>query len=237
MVSSRLAPVTVCLLAGFLQAVEAHSPARAKTRTFSITTEPANAVVYIDGQPAGATPLNVDHLAEGTHRIRLTKRGYLENSRVIRVSSFEGGSLSVTLTPALGESAQAPASASPGTRTLNKWIWIGLAGGGAAVAAVALTRNHAPEPGAIVVTPTGTGMSGQTSFTFQSTATDSDKDSLSYAWNFGDGGSGSGQTATHTYSSAGTFQVSLAVGDGKQTVNPPNASVTVGPSLTGTWTG
>jgi hypothetical protein len=80
-------------------------------------------------------------------------------------------------------------------------------------------------------------MAGQTVFTLQSTASDPDKDSLTFTWNFGDGGSGSGQSVTHTYASAGTFQAQVVVSDGKHTVNAPATTVTVGPSLTGTWTG
>ncbi len=36
---------------------------------------------------------------------------------------------------------------------------------------------------------------------------------VSYSWRFGDGGTGSGQTATHSFSTAGTYAVTLTVGD------------------------
>ena len=129
-------------------------------------------------------------------------------------------------------------SSGPGSG--RKWALIGLAGGaGAAAAGLAATqKNKAPVAGTISISPTGTGMAGQTNFSVRSVgASDPNKDSLTFNWTFGDGGTSSGQNVTHVYGRTGTFSVALAIGDGKNTVNPPNATVTVAPSLAGTWGG
>lgn len=98
--------------------------------------------------------------------------------------------------------------------------------------------NHPPAGGNVTVTPTAVGMAGVTSFAFDSNASDEDRDGLTYEWNFGDGGTGTGKTPTHIYTATGTFGVTLRVTDGKAApVSATGLSVTVAPSITGTWTG
>lgn len=48
-----------------------------------IESEPAAADVYLDGLPAGQTPLRLSGLTVGDHRVRLVKGGYLGNVRVV----------------------------------------------------------------------------------------------------------------------------------------------------------
>ena len=52
-----------------------------------IESEPAGASVYIDGRTAGETPLTVETLRPGVHRVRLVLLGYLENSRLVTVKA------------------------------------------------------------------------------------------------------------------------------------------------------
>src|SRR5215471_707717 len=97
--------------------------------------------------------------------------------------------------------------------------------------------NHSPSGGSVTVTPTAVGMAGVTTFSFDSNATDEDRDALMYDWNFGDGGTGTGKTPTHVYTATGTFSVTLRISDGKgEPVPATGVSVTVAPSITGTWT-
>ena len=208
----------------------------------SVTTEPDNADVYVDGRLAGQTPATVAALAAGEHRVRIVKSGYLENARVVTLTAGEPSHLNVKLTKTTGVSnetaaGQVTSTGGGGGGGSKKWLWVGLAGAGAAVAVVALMpHNKAPVPGTITVSPTGTGMAGQTSFTFTSTgASDPDGDTLTKTWTSSDGGSGTGDTFTRTFATAGSFQVNLKVSDGKLDASTPAASATVGPSVTGTW--
>jgi hypothetical protein len=212
------------------------------TSALSITTDPDNASVYIDGHLAGQTPANLSALTAGEHRVRIVKSGYLENSRIVTTPAGQPTRLDVKLTktsaPA-NETAGQVSGGGGGGGGSKKWLWIALAGGGAAAATVVLrARNKAPVPGTITVSPTGTGMAGLTSFTFTSTgASDPDGDALTKTWSFGDGGSATGDTATHTFAAAGTFDVTLKVSDGKLDATTPAASVVVAATMAGTWTG
>jgi len=235
------------VLAGFVVAVgsgAAETPkgtAAPATGALSITTDPDNADVYIDGRLAGQTPANLSALTAGEHRVRIVKSGYLENSRIVVMPAGEPTRLNVKLTKtsATANEAAGQVSGGGGGGGSKKWLWIALAGGGGAVATVALLpHNKAPVPGTISVSPTGTGMAGLTSFSFSSTgASDPDGDALTYAWSFSDGGSATGNTATHVFATAGTFQATLKVSDGKLDASTPAAAVTVAPTMAGTWTG
>lgn len=64
--------------------VSAARPAAAAEAPLTIASDPAGAQVYLDGSFVGQTPLNLA-AAPGSHRIRVTKTGYLENSRIVTV--------------------------------------------------------------------------------------------------------------------------------------------------------
>lgn len=65
------------------------------------------------------------------------------------------------------------------------------------------------------------------SFTFG--ATDGDGDALAFAWDFGDGttGTGSAPPASHTYADNGTYNVMLAVDDGRGGVDTARTTATI----------
>jgi len=210
----------------------------------SITTDPVNAEVFVDGRSAGQTPTNLVSIPAGEHRVRVVKTGYLENARVVTVAAGQPTVVNVKLTKTsaatVSEGAGQVSSTGGGGGGSKKWLWVGLAGGGAAaaIAAVALTKNDPPVPGTISVSPTGTGMAGVTSFTIRATgASDPDKDPLTFNWRFSDNTTATGESVTKTFANVGTFQVNLDVSDGKHTAAAPAASVTVAPSLAGNWTG
>ena len=56
--------------------------------------------MYIDGRLAGETPLTVETLAAGVHRVRLVRLGYLENSRLVTVKAGSRATLRTRLTVA-----------------------------------------------------------------------------------------------------------------------------------------
>lgn len=224
------------------RAAETPKGGAAATGALSITTDPDNADVYVDGRLAGQTPANLAALTAGEHRVRIVKNGYLENARIVTLPAGQPTRLSVKLTRT-SESATEPAgqvssAGGGGGGGSKKWLWIAVAGGGAAAVILALPKNKPPIPGTITVSPTATGMAGVTSFTFTSVgASDPDKDPLTKTWTSSDGGSGTGDTFTRTFATAGTFQVNLKVSDGKLDASAPAASVTVASSMTGNWTG
>ncbi|HXH05443.1 MAG TPA: PKD domain-containing protein, partial [Vicinamibacterales bacterium] len=61
-----------------------------------------------------------------------------------------------------------------------------------------------------------------------SASSDPDGDALGYAWAFGDGATGTGQRPLHVYASAGTFEVTLTVTDGRGGSATATTVVTVG---------
>jgi hypothetical protein len=210
--------------------------------SLSVDSDPAGAVVLLDGQAQGTTPLALSALPAGDHRVRVAKEGYLDNSRVVRVGGGQTERVRVRLTPAATTAATAQVENQPAEKkggSSKKWVFIGL--GAAATGAGAyflLTKNGPPVPGTIGVSPGGTGMAGITTYTFTSQgSSDPDNDTLTYEWAFGDGATGSGQSATHVYASAGSYNVTLTVKDKKHSVSAPGASVTVARDMAGSWTG
>ncbi len=209
--------------------------------SLSITTDPAGAKVFVDGRAKGVTPLTLDAVAAGPHRIKLYLKGYLENDREVVVDAGAKAEVNVTLTegstpatqPAAATEAPAVAQAK-GKSNRKKLLLIGapiVLGAGA----FALLSGGPPDPGTIGVSPTGLGMAEITNYTFTSEAT---KPELTFDWDFGDGATGQGQSATHTYQRSGTFTVKLTVSkSGKDPVYPPELTVNVGQNLSAIFRG
>jgi PEGA domain-containing protein len=65
-----------------------------------VESDPAGATVYVDGHPAGQTPLTVATLAPGVHRVRLIRTGYLENSRLVTIKGGTRAAVRAQLTAA-----------------------------------------------------------------------------------------------------------------------------------------
>ena len=202
--------------------------------TLSVESEPAGAAVFVDGAFKGETPLNLENVTAGDHRVRLQKDGYLENARIISVTAGKASTVRVRLTP--GAQTQGSGISSGPPPNHKKWIYIGAAGAGAATAAaIVATRNSAPTLTGITVTPPG-GLVNGTTITFSGQALrDPDNDPLTYAWEFGDGATATSATPSHVYTNIGSFTPKLTVSDGKHTVSA-SGTVTI-KSLTGTWTG
>jgi len=197
--------------------------------TLSVASEPAGAAVYVDGQFAGHTPLDVKNLAPGDHRVRLVKDGFLENGRIVNVAAGKTGSLQVRLTARNASDALPDGQAGGGISSgggggiSKKWIWIGAAGGGAAVAAW-LLRSQID---GVTASPS-TGLQSATSIAFTPTGVGSGE---SLTWDFGDGSTSTEHNPTHVYRTSGTFTAKCTVGHSSAT-----ATVTI-KSLTGTWRG
>ena len=65
-----------------------------------VESEPAGAVVYVDGRFAGQTPLTLPTVDAGAHRVRVVHDGFLENSRLVTIKSGARAMLQTQLTPA-----------------------------------------------------------------------------------------------------------------------------------------
>lgn len=73
--------------------------------TLNITSEPANAAVYIDGAPKGtvtSSGLKVAGLGIGVHKIRVSKAGHQPYEVEMTVENGEGNALHAVLTPKPG---------------------------------------------------------------------------------------------------------------------------------------
>ena len=90
---------------------------------------------------------------------------------------------------------------------------------------VALVKNASP------IASVGGPYSGSegSPITVALSATDGDGDALTYAWDFGDGSTGSGASlpTSHTYADNGTYDIMLAVDDGKGGVDTARTSVAI----------
>jgi len=208
------------------------------TAALSVASDPVGAAVYVNGQLQGQTPLTLNSVAPGEHRVRLVKNGFVENSRVVSVKPGQAGAVQVTMTPASGETRytvqQDTTSGGGGGGSKKLLIGLGAVAVGAGAFLLLRDTNKAPVAGTVTASPAN-GIAGATSISFSSSASDPDGDPLTFAWNFGDGASGSGATATHTYAQAGTFSVTVTVSDAKKSATG-STNVTIR-SLSGTWRG
>jgi hypothetical protein len=69
-----------------------------RSRSLTVRSTPAGALVTVDGREYGRTPLTIRELATGTHRVRVTRDGYATQSRrVVIARSQPSRSIALTL--------------------------------------------------------------------------------------------------------------------------------------------
>jgi PKD repeat protein len=85
----------------------AASPAAGGLGALSVTSDPAGAAVYVDGDFVGQTPISIPSLAAGDHRVRVVKDGYLDNQHLFKVAQDGSNALQVRLTPRATQNAPA----------------------------------------------------------------------------------------------------------------------------------
>jgi len=68
----------------------------------NIYSQPAGAVVLLDGNSIGSTPINEKELKQGSYRISLRKEGYEEYSTSVNVNGSSISNVSKTLIPSTG---------------------------------------------------------------------------------------------------------------------------------------
>ncbi len=103
----------------------------------TIETEPVEVQVFVDGEYAGDTPLELE-LNEGEHSIRLKKFGYHDMIREVSAVAGQDESLDLAL-EALPQEQLDELTAPPPTPWYGKpWVWAVIGGGVAAAALVAV---------------------------------------------------------------------------------------------------
>lgn len=100
-----------------------------------VRSTPAGAAVAIDGQRRGTTPLTLNDLAPGAHKVMLSFEGYLDNAGEVTLEAGDTERIERTLTRTPAP-AGAPSVAPPKGGSKLPWILGGVAvvGGGAALA-------------------------------------------------------------------------------------------------------
>ena len=200
----------------------------------AISTDPGGAAVYVDGEARGVTPLQLE-LTPGEYRVRVAKDGYLENSRVVKVTRQPMAPVKVNLTRAQVDETVPQDEGGGGGSKKALLIGLGVVAVGAGVFLATRKSDEAPTVSGVTVTPTGNAVMGATSVSFSAQASDPDGDPITYSWEFGDGSTGSGQTASHVYSAAGNFQA-IVTATAKEKTARGTGNVNVR-SLAGRWTG
>jgi hypothetical protein len=234
--AGRLSAVLALLLAVGPGAPMAFANGNAAAGSVEVSSDPGGAAVYVDGQFEGTTPLRVESVTPGPHRVRVVKDGYLENRRVVDVQAGVSHDVRIPLTEHSGARFQVDPGSSGGGGGSKKGLLIGL--GAVAVGAglfLALRSTNDPPTCTGATASPGTGLAAATSVALSATCSDPDGDSLTYTWDFGDGASGSGASTSHVYARAGSFSATVTASDGEESATA-TASVTIR-DLSGTWTG
>jgi hypothetical protein len=82
---------------------------RVASGSLFVESEPAGASVYVDGRREGETPLTLATISVGTHRVRVVRLGYLENSRLITIKPGARAIVRARLTDPAPQAAQTAA--------------------------------------------------------------------------------------------------------------------------------
>jgi PKD repeat protein len=91
------APATPAPAAAGTSAPAGMSPP-AGTGSLTVRSDPAGANVYLDGEKAGTTPVTVQDVAPGSHRLLLILQGYQDIVQVVEITGGKDTDVSVTFT-------------------------------------------------------------------------------------------------------------------------------------------
>ena len=103
--------------------------------SMTLTSSPSDAVVYVDGKKVGTSPLIVNELLVGTHRIRLEKDGYDNQEKTVQIAENQESMLEFTLTKAVAKApvtsvptakAPVPSATSQGRANGHEYVDLGL---------------------------------------------------------------------------------------------------------------
>lgn len=94
--------------------LKVHIPMSEGEGSLKVFTTPAGATVFIDGVNKGQTPIKIEKVAAGEHRLRLELRGYLSREAAVSVNTDETANFSAAMEPA----AYLSVTAKPSTATI-----------------------------------------------------------------------------------------------------------------------
>ncbi|MDD1662676.1 MAG: PEGA domain-containing protein [Methanomicrobiales archaeon] len=107
---------TIIVTAGSVTTIDAALSPLPPTGSIWVTSRPAKAMIYVDGEYRGLTPLALSE-AVGTHTFLLTRTGYRDHSEEVNVSSESTTFVSAVLDPlATGTGFIAVSSNPPGAQ-------------------------------------------------------------------------------------------------------------------------
>ena len=90
-----------------------------------LTSSPSDAVVYVDGKKVGTSPVIVNELLIGTHKIRLEKDGYEKQEKTVQIAENQESILDFTLTKTVAK-APVPPATSQGRANGHEYVDLGL---------------------------------------------------------------------------------------------------------------
>jgi hypothetical protein len=93
------AVVALTLLGASSAGVCLEAKPQAAGGSLQVTSEPVGATVYLDGKLTGRTPLALEAVAAGDHRLTLVSYGHLENHQIVSVVSGQTVTFHVHLVP------------------------------------------------------------------------------------------------------------------------------------------
>ncbi len=109
----------------------------------AITSEPSGAVIWIDGERIGATPLE-HQLGPGKHRAEARKDGYVEQVRTLKVVQGVRERVSFELLPAAAPLEDEPAARPKDWKAPTGWALLGVGVGGLAAGVTFLAIDENP---------------------------------------------------------------------------------------------
>jgi hypothetical protein len=92
-----------------LGVLRTHSVAADGLRSLLVESDPAGASVYLNGRLAGETPVTLQTIAAGVHRVRVVRLGYLEKRRLVTIKAGTRATLRMRLTDPAPQRAPAAA--------------------------------------------------------------------------------------------------------------------------------
>ena len=93
--------------------------------SMTLTSSPSDAVVYVDGKKVGTSPVIVNELLVGMHRIRLEKDGYDNQEKTVQIAENQESILEFTLTKTVAK-APVPSATSQGRANGHEYVDLGL---------------------------------------------------------------------------------------------------------------